>query len=389
MILTLKIENYDMLENGGPVQITLDRRGASVGRRAAMDWVLPDSSRHISGHHFDIGLVDGAFWLTDVSTNGTFLQGQARRIARPHLLEHGERLVVGHYIIHVEIKESLENTSTIPPVSTAWDDDLWSFSGECLPPVDPLPLPVSGTGRLDDVVNEFVPLSWGPPEPATPVPVPPAVPAPVQAQPEVAAVRQDNDGFVQAFCAGAGLDPALAQSADGAVLAESLGRAMRVITEDLMRMLHDRAHVKQFTRLGMRTMRAASDSNPMKFLPNADQAITAMFLYPRAGFMIGTDALSNTLTDLRQHQMAVFAALQPALTEVLADLSPEEVEAATKEGGNILPGLRKSRAWELFVERWKAKTHAGEHGMLDVFLQAFARSYAEASWGSEHDERNR
>ena len=97
MTLTLKIENYDRLENGGPATITLERRGASVGRREAMDWVLPDPQRHISGHHFDVTYADGAYWLTDLSTNGTFLQGQRYRLEGPHRLSHGDRLVVGHY----------------------------------------------------------------------------------------------------------------------------------------------------------------------------------------------------------------------------------------------------------------------------------------------------
>jgi hypothetical protein len=31
------------------------------------------------------------------------------------------------------------------------------------------------------------------------------------------------------------------------------------------------------------------------------------------------------------------------------------------------------------VERWDAKAQVGENGILDAFLQAFARTYAQAS----------
>ena len=84
MTLSLRIENYDVLENGGPASITLDRKGCSIGRGSAMDWVLPDPMRIVSSHHCDIAFRDNAYWLTDVSTNGTFLQGQSHRLDGPH-----------------------------------------------------------------------------------------------------------------------------------------------------------------------------------------------------------------------------------------------------------------------------------------------------------------
>ncbi|WP_141118064.1 FHA domain-containing protein, partial [Leisingera sp. JC1] len=102
LTLTLRLENFDLLENGGPVWITLEGHGASAGRNKSMDWVLPDATRHVSGHHFDISYRDGCYWLTDVSTNGTFLQGQPHRLQGPLQLRGGERLIAGHYVISVE-----------------------------------------------------------------------------------------------------------------------------------------------------------------------------------------------------------------------------------------------------------------------------------------------
>ncbi|MFC6589343.1 type VI secretion system-associated FHA domain protein [Sulfitobacter pacificus] len=99
----MRIDNFDTLEDGGPTWITLDQRGASVGRRASMDWILPDPAKHVSSHHFDIQYHDGAYWLRDVSTNGTYLQGSYYRIDGPVQLKGGERLIVGHYIIAVEL----------------------------------------------------------------------------------------------------------------------------------------------------------------------------------------------------------------------------------------------------------------------------------------------
>ena len=65
MTLTLRIENFDTLEDGGPTWVTLEQQGASIGRRSAMDWVLPDPAKHISGHHFDIAFRDGALYVAE------------------------------------------------------------------------------------------------------------------------------------------------------------------------------------------------------------------------------------------------------------------------------------------------------------------------------------
>ena len=183
---------------------------------------------------------------------------------------------------------------------------------------------------------------------------------------------------VEAFCRGAGLSETAAQGVDPFKLAEALGQSARHASDEIMRMLQDRANVKQFTRGGERTMRSATGNNPMKFLPDSQQALEAMFLKPRDGFMMGPDGFENALKDLRLHQMAVFAALQPALAEVLRGLSPDEIEGRDATAPNLLSS-GKGKHWDTFVKRWDDKAQQGDHGMLDAFLQAFSRAYMEAS----------
>ncbi len=64
-----------------------------------LDWTLPDPARFISGKHCEIRWHDGAHWLHDVSTNGTFIYGANGRMKAPHKLRDGDRFLVGHYII--------------------------------------------------------------------------------------------------------------------------------------------------------------------------------------------------------------------------------------------------------------------------------------------------
>jgi predicted component of type VI protein secretion system len=87
--------------------------------------------------------------------------------------------------------------------------------------------------------------------------------------------------------------------------------------------------------------------------------------------------VSSGLGDVRLHQAAVFAAIQPALARLLSDLAPEAIDDGGESAG-MFGGQNKKRLWEIYVERWDAKAAAHENGMLDVFLSHFAESYAAA-----------
>lgn len=101
--LVLRIENVDTLPDGGPVFVEIDRRGIDIGRDTYLDWTLPDPDRFISGKHCEIHFRDGAYWLHDVSTNGTSVNGQPGRLTEPHRLAHGDRIHIGPYIVQTEL----------------------------------------------------------------------------------------------------------------------------------------------------------------------------------------------------------------------------------------------------------------------------------------------
>ena len=103
MSLSLKIENVDQLPDGGPVTYTVDRKGLDIGRDPFMDWTLPDPQRFISGTHCHIRYQDGGYWLHDVSTNGTMVNGAPNRLTEPYKLNSGDRIHIGGYIVAVTI----------------------------------------------------------------------------------------------------------------------------------------------------------------------------------------------------------------------------------------------------------------------------------------------
>lgn len=389
MTLTLRIENFDQLDDGGPLWVSIDQRGASVGRSRGMDWILPDPSRMISGHHFDVTFQNGAYWLTDVSMNGTYLHGQQYRLEGAHRIRPGDRFAVGHYVIMADLAgaDLQAPTPQMPPESLpAWsqgavdDDDPWAFAPAFDTPVNPVGR--REANAFDDVGQSFIPLQR-PDNPEVPNVPRPAPRAPVEGMPQPvpqAAVPAGptREDILGAFCDGAGLQLSDISAVDAEQLARELGQTVRVVVEETMRMLRDRANVKQFTRGGERTMRSATGNNPLKFMPDETQALEALFLNPQNGFVAGAEGIQGALADIRQHQIAVFAALQPALAKVLEGLSPEEIENLGDEGKIFAPGSRRGRSWDRFVARWDEKAKQGDHGMLDAFLDAFARAYQDA-----------
>lgn len=443
MRLVLQIENFDRLADGGPIAMPVDRPSCQVGRNSSMDWVLPDPSRMISGHHFDVSFADGAWWLTDRSTNGTFLLGSPYRLSQPHRLSHLDRLQVGKYIIVALLEGAAQAIPPQPdsaqpafppaPMPDAWQaepEDPWAV-GPALPPVE-VHRPAA-VRRLNDFADDFIPTPVAAPTPfpaapfpaappdhdpghdipetaglghmLAPVPRPgggfealappilsPAAPSSRAASPPLAPAAAGTSphpaaglpgDFVAAFCAAAGLDPKLAEGLEPAAFGQLLGEIMRGATDETMSQLKLRAAARKFTRSNDQTMRQASANNPLKFLPGPEQALEAILFRPRAGFLSGAAAVSGALGDLRRHQVAIFAALQPALARLLEDLSPDAIMAASS-GKGFLAGARKQRAWDSYVEAWDARAHPHENGMLDAFLQLFAEAYEQAL-SQQHD----
>ena len=382
MSLTLQIENFHVLDDGGPVSIAVPESGITVGRRAGADWVLPDASRYISGQHFQISFDGRSWWLRDLSTNGTFLHGHRHRLDGPHALAHGDRFQVGQYVIVAVFDlppvQGALSPASLPehrmdrPVQEALHEDPWALDGFVAPPepVDPLPAPPA---PRPDFGDDFIDLPGAPDLPGPPDPAAIAAPA------APAAGAADSDAFLRGFLRGAGFDPAAVAPADPEALGHVVGEVLQISATQLMQALQDRASARHFTRAGERTMRGASDNNPLKFLPDAHQALDTLLFNPRAGFLTGAAGFEQALDDLRRHQMALFAALQPALIELVHDLEPGRIEAEAGGGGlpGGLPGGRKSRAWDIFVRRWDDRT-ASENGILDEFIRLFAAAYRKA-----------
>ena len=379
--LRMRIVNMASLPDGGPLEVTAaPGELLEVGRDSGIGWSLPDPHRFISGRHLEIRFEGDEWYLYDISTNGTFLNGASARVKSPHPLQSGDRLVVGHY----SIEATLETTGAAAsgPAADIWGGPQPRPSAQ-RPPVPPAD--IWGTGASDQAVWEASPetpaaqpLPQSAPPPAPPQPEPPArdpqPPLPQSPTPERAGpAPPSSDAVLEAIAAAAGLSEGSLSRDNPLETATEIGRTLHAMSEELSSLLQARAVARRQVRSGQMTMIGREDNNPLKFMPSADQALGAMFGPPRPGFQRGSEAVRAAFADIKRHQYATHAAIQPALARLLEDLAPETIEARVKSPG--LLSNRRAKAWDTFVERWDAKARAHDNGMLDVFMAYFAEAY--------------
>ena len=75
--------------------------------------------------------------------------------------------------------------------------------------------------------------------------------------------------------------------------------------------------------------------------------------------------------------MQTFGAMQGALESLFEDLAPERIEQSVEpdRGLGALVGSRKAKMWDLYAERWRAKTKRSDGRLLEAFMTLFAESY--------------
>lgn len=351
MLINLTIENVDRLPDGAPITFSSNGRSFGIGREKR-DWNLPDPDLFISGLHCEVRYDRGAYWLHDVSRNGTFLNGSDQRMTSPSRLADGDRIWIGRYIVAVSIEDGAPARQSpdargfeqAPPQRS--DPFFGATAEQVAPRVRP------PEGRNVDQPHQMQPP---PPSPGRQV---------------------DTTELLRLIAAGAGVSPEVFQQRDPRDVAAEIGSILRLMVDELAQMLKARAAAKALAKTSQRTMIGGVDNNPLKFVPRADEILDIMFTRRRAGYLDARQSVEGAFSDLKAHEIATYAAMQAALSRLLAELSPDAIEEKA-QGGSFVS--RKGRAWDTFVATWDAREAAHENGMLDVFLAYFSEAYAKSS----------
>jgi type VI secretion system FHA domain protein len=388
----------------------------SIGRMPDNDWVLPDPERLLSKHHCLIEHRNGAWILTDTSTNGVYLDSSPVAVGPggTATLRDGMRLKLGDYVLRVAVAGEAEFAAPLLGATANESkrdlfDDSW-FKGKPLdapahpvrvdrgpaftrpdhipadqaaldlprragPFGDSLPLPAR-PAEEPTKPSPFLDTDWrGKPAPepiaAAPVarpPIPePSRPVPAPAPPPLAPVSSsDADRLLAAFLEGAGLSAADARGADAEALLRELGGRYKAMAGGLVELLVMRAMLKQESGLE-RTLIAAADNNPLKLTATASEGVRWL-VFPRGhGYLPPDQAIAAAIADLKSFLPAFVQAMQGALRSLLRRFDPAVLEQELADASfleRLASGGRKARFWELFKERYRDQAREAEQQFL-------------------------
>jgi type VI secretion system FHA domain protein len=184
------------------------------------------------------------------------------------------------------------------------------------------------------------------------------------------AVVSDSELLLE-FWAGAGIsDIHLPSSDKWPEMIRMSGQLLRGMVEGLMQVLRARAELKSQFRVSVTTMRSV-DNNPLKFTPNVDDAINLMLQPTNPGFLSPRESVQEGFSDIMNHQIAMTAGIQAALSEILRSFDPELIEKSQGEG---LMFQKKAKCWDHYTDKYPQLKAAAQEGFFgDAFADAYEK----------------
>jgi type VI secretion system protein len=437
LVLHLTANDADAGRGAGR-RIEVEKR-LTIGRGQDNDLVLDDPERHLSKNHCVVDFDGVNFTITDLSTNGLYLDNQPERLPRnlPTPLHEGSVLRLGGYRITVT---AIEPSLSVPSLASreirtdplANDDALFGdplagapvgrHAGQGLPPFASEFSGLSSEGGAaaaplipDDVdflggtaqerwqgasqpdhapsdqaffapprvTAEKIPDDWedsalGTTASGSGLGRPaPVVPRPL-APPLIGAVGRGGaaEGAIAAFLAATGLSDMPLSDAEKVRVMKTAGEALALALKGLAEILAARASTKEEFRIE-RTAIGAAKNNPLKFSADENEALRALLIGRMPGFLNASEAVGEAIKDIKSHQLAVLAGMQAALATVLARFDPEKLEKRLEQG-SLMEGILPAARKARLWDRFKElyEEIAGE--VEDDFQKAFGAAFARA-----------
>jgi len=160
-------------------------------------------------------------------------------------------------------------------------------------------------------------------------------------------------------------------------MAAEIGRSFRALADGMRELLASRRDVK--IALGLGATQIETGSNPLKFCRDANDAVNALLRPSASGFLSGTTAVSDAVTALQQHQVALVGGVKASMKTALAAFDPNEIEGKlTKRGfSQIVPMKRKAELWEQFVENYRDFAAEADEDIRRVIGKQLEQLYAD------------
>jgi len=438
MVLTLKGIGTTTGEPFADEQVLERGKVLRIGRAVENDWVLVDPTCQVSKRHCALSHESGRFIITDLSTNGVFVDDESTPVGcgamRP--LKNGQTLQIGIYRFAVSVdageatidvvprrpEASVSSIlyGTAPDVGAGLAGSLRRSHADWLASV-----PAGGFDRA----HATRPLGWdAPPEVGTLAVDTRAAPefeqshfadysehvAAVQAivrlpdrrqtlpsdwndpvttsRPEgernVSVLRPvgqatDHEGarqrLIAAFLDGAGLPSDALDAMNQEIAFREVGRMLRVTVEGTGKLLNCAALFETEFVIAQRTGHAAG-SNALRSSTDAASTLQSLIGPPRPGSASGATTMSESFAQITAHEMALVAAVGDVLARIAADLDPAAIRARSEvEHRSLLASRRKAHCWDAFEAGYEALRSDSPNGqsLAEVSTQLLAGAYAQ------------
>lgn len=192
-------------------------------------------------------------------------------------------------------------------------------------------------------------------------------------------LNTDVGAAVEAFCRGAGVDPATLPADTPTALLTLAGQLLREAMLGLMEALKERSNLKSKLRLAHTTIQPG-ENNPLKFSAGVDEVMHKL-LDPHGSRYLGPiEAIRDSFADLRVHQTTLSTAIAAAADELMNRIEPGELQERFDRGlkrGALLGAANKMKYWDLYTEFYQVLNQRNEQGLPAVFAEELARAYAE------------
>jgi type VI secretion system protein len=416
MPLTLKITSKQKHILGADSVHVFSVHGGTVGRAPDNDWVLPDPDRYISARHAIVDYQGGAYYLTDSSTNGVFVNDSDQPVGKgtPLRLYDGDRLRMGDYqflarIVNVSA-DGTEDTGVF--IADDADDpetpedpgtgDLRVLEHEALTRPDPeariqveeaaiepdlseLSLQDTGTSAAAEPDDHRAtrPYSGDAPDLTGNSPF---------ADPEFTPEDFGQSGIYESpgdgasntralaiIMEAAGLDPSRLPPGREQQTLITIGHFIRATAEGTINVLRTRSLVKAQFRLSQTTIQP-KENNPLKFSPNAEEALKHLFYKRPADYLPPVEAVEEALEDVRAHQAATVVAMRASFRDLLDRFDPETLEDKFNRGlkrGALLKSSNKSKFWDLYRDYYQVIAGHSDENFANIAGPRFADAFDE------------
>ncbi len=331
-------------------QQTFGDAGGSIGRGRKNDWVLNDPNRFLSSCHCAISCEDGQFYLTDLSTNGTFINCAPTPVGKEGVIpiNDGDCIDIGEYRFLVTLQPDID----IPDYASN------AFTTGQMPKAEYSTISASAVNNT---------LESDPIRPCT------GHLAPTVGEMLLAKAGITNDNISQE---------------DYENINNVVTELIPVVISGTVAALSARANIKKEFRMSTTTIQE-EENNPLKFSANTAEVIERLFVHKKASDMDATEAFSDALDCISDHQLALLTGMRSAFKSMMTRFDPATLERNfdKKSTGAMLPGMKKANYWNNYANYYNDLTSNIENTFQHVFGDEFVKAYEEQLRCYELDRR--